>query len=324
MIGHLLREWDEYAHDRPLPDVGRIAGLLEKAMTRPENRAEDHPGLIEATKFLWRAWATDRPGRVPIDRAAVTAIAAELATPFRVARGESERRVTTILREWDKRPDSDMPGRASGNRYADGVRVSYVRYSDDILLVLPVPVDQATAIMDSLPSRIRAHGDELLIKPEKSSLVRYTREDSGEQSCELIAGKGRNGLEYLGFRYDGRSVFLRDSTMSNLHRKVASVARNQAEATIKRYPGKTYAELCGMFNFEDFTKRFGRVEGFEPTSTSKKWTFWTYVVRSVDEFGPAGRKILGQVKRLRRRARHRVDEEIARAMARKAKQDAAP
>lgn len=124
VIGHVLREWDEYAHDRPLSDVGRIAGLLEKAMTRPENRAEEHPGLIEATKFLWRAWATDRPGRVPIDRAAVTAIAAELATLFRVARGESERRVTTILREWDKRPDSDMPGRASGNRYADGVRVS--------------------------------------------------------------------------------------------------------------------------------------------------------------------------------------------------------
>lgn len=210
------------------------------------------------------------------------------------------------------------------NALAAGLGGSYVRYSDDILLVLPVPVEQATAIMDSLPSRIRAHGEELLIKPEKSSLVRYRQDGAGEQSCELIAGKGRNGLEYLGFRYDGRNVFLRDATVSNLHRKVAAVARNQAEATIKRYPGKTYAELCDLFNFEDFTKRLGRVEDFEPTSTSKKWTFWTYVVRSVEEFGPAGRKIHGQVKRLRQRARHRVDEEIAGAMARKARRDASP
>jgi hypothetical protein len=207
------------------------------------------------------------------------------------------------------------------NAFARGLGGSYVRYSDDILLVLPVPVDQATEIMESLPSRIPAHGDELLIKPEKSSLVRYTRESDGGQNCELIAGKGRNGLEYLGFRYDGRNVFLRDSTVSNLHRKVAAVARNQAEATIKRYPGKTYAELCEMFNFEDFAKRFGRVEGFEPTSTSKKWTFWTYVVRSVEEFGPVGRKIHGQVKRLRQRARQRVDEELARAINRKTKRD---
>lgn len=208
------------------------------------------------------------------------------------------------------------------NALATGFGGSYVRYSDDILLILPIGVDQARAIMDTLPSRIRAYGDELLIKPDKSSLVRYTRTGGGEQTCELIAGRGRNGLEYLGFRYDGRSVFLRDSTMSNLHRKVAAVARNQAEATIKRYPGKTYTQLCDMFNFESFTKRFGRVEGFEPASTSKKWTFWTYVVRSVEEFGPAGQKIHGQVRRLRQRARHRVDEEIARAIARKTKRDA--
>lgn len=66
-------------------------------------------------------------------------------------------------------------------------------------------------------------------------------------------------------------------------------------------------------------KRFGRVEGFEPSSSSKTWTFWTYVVRAVEEFGPVGRKIHRQVSRLKRRARHRVDEEIVRALERRAK-----
>lgn len=199
---------------------------------------------------------------------------------------------------------------------------SYVRYSDDILLTVPVTVQKATEIMAELPDRIRKYGDQLLIKPEKSSLVKYTEVEGG-QTSELIVGKGRNGLEYLGFRYDGKNVYLRDSTVSNLYRKIASIARNQAEATVKRYPGKSYEELCEVFNFEEFSKRFGRVEGFEPTSSNKTWTFWTYVARSVEEFGARGKKIHGQIKRLRRRSRHRVDEEIARALQRKAKREAA-
>lgn len=206
------------------------------------------------------------------------------------------------------------------NTLAESLGGTYVRYSDDILLILPVPVDQARAIMDSLPARIGKYGDELVIKPSKSSLVQYAR-DGSRQRCTLIAGKGRNGLEYLGFRYDGQNILLRDSTMSNLYRKVASVARGHAMATVKRYPGKTSSELRQMFNFEQFTKRFGRVEGFEPSSSTKTWTFWTYVVRSVEEFGPAGLKIRGQVSRLRRRARHRVDEEIDRALVKRAKQN---
>lgn len=205
------------------------------------------------------------------------------------------------------------------NALATSLGGTYVRYSDDILLILPIPVDEARTIMDSLPSRISKYGDELLIKPSKSSLVQYVPDGAG-QRCTLIAGKGRNGLEYLGFRYDGQNVLLRDSTMSNLYRKVASVARAHAMATVKRYPGKTHSELCQMFDFEQFTKRFGRVEGFEPSSSSKTWTFWTYVVRAVEEFGPAGKKIHRQVSRLKRRARHRVDEEIVRALKRREKQ----
>lgn len=207
------------------------------------------------------------------------------------------------------------------NTLATSLGGSYVRYSDDILLLPPVPVQQAEEIMAGLPARIRAYGEKLLIKPSKSSLVRYTREEAG-QHCQLIAGKGRNGLEYLGFRYDGRDIFLRDATMSNLYRKVASLARNQAEATVKRYPGRSLDELSDAFNFEQFSKRFGRVEGFEPASTNKRWTFWTYVVRAAEEFGPSGRKIMGQVRRLKRRSRARVRVELERAIERKIKRDA--
>lgn len=207
------------------------------------------------------------------------------------------------------------------NALACSLGGSYVRYSDDILLILPVPVEQAEKIMADLPARISEYGDELVIKPSKSSLVQYTKDVEG-QSCKLISGKGKNGLEYLGFRFDGRNVFLRDATMSNLYRKIASLARNQAEATVKRYAGKSYDELCGAFNFEQFSKRFGRVEGFEPNSNNKTWTFWTYVVRSAEEFGPSGKKIMAQVRALKRRSRARVSVEMGRALQRKMKRDA--
>jgi hypothetical protein len=200
---------------------------------------------------------------------------------------------------------------------------SYIRYSDDILLILPIPVHDAQKIMDEMPVHIRKHGSELLIKPEKSSLVQYTS-SGNKQNCNLISGKGKNGLEYLGFRYDGRNIYLRDATVSGLYRKVALAARNQAEATIKRYPGRSYTELCKLFNFELFTKRFGRVEDFEPTATNKKWTFWTYAVRAIEEFRPHGQKIQGQIKRLREHSRRRVNAEIERALQRRAKRSVAP
>ena len=134
----------------------------------------------------------------------------------------------------------------------------------------------------------------------------------------MLAGKqGKHGLEYLGFRYDGKSVYLRDTTLSNLYRKVAAAARSQAIATVKRYPNKSAAEMSELFNFEEFTKRFGRVEGFEPSLTNKKWTFWTYVTRATKEFGVAGKTINSQVRRLRKIARHRVDIEIEQALLRR-------
>jgi hypothetical protein len=199
------------------------------------------------------------------------------------------------------------------NKLATGLGGTYIRYSDDILLILPISVDKAKNIMEEIPACICKYGEELIIKPSKSSLVQY-RIDGASQAYELIVGKGKNGIEYLGFRYDGKNVYIRDATMSNLYRKVASIARNRAKATVKRYPGKDYAALCELFNFENFMKEFGRVENFEPTLDKKKWTFWMYVTRAVNELGPQGKKIHGQVKRLKKHCSYRINSEIKNAL----------
>jgi len=212
--------------------------------------------------------------------------------------------------------DAEMNGKAvdSGGKY--------FRYSDDIILILPKGSKEAISVMQDITERISSYGEKLIIKPEKSTIHYYERRGDRQIFSRILGTQGAQGIEYLGFRFDGKNVYLRDSTLSSLHRKIAFAARSYAEATVRRYPDKDYNSLRTIFDFESFSKKFGRVEEFEPSLSYKKWTFWTYVMRSVEVFGPYGKTIHGQMKRLRSRTRHRVDLELQKALQRKAKREA--
>lgn len=126
IVAHLRRMWDEYDHDKPLPDVGLVADGLIASMTRPANRTEDHPGLGQAVRHLWTIWATGKPEPVEVDRAALIALAAELAPLFGLGQDDAEKRTETILRAWDDGVvgDDAMPGRRSSKRWdKEGLRV---------------------------------------------------------------------------------------------------------------------------------------------------------------------------------------------------------
>ncbi|MGE3247334.1 MAG: reverse transcriptase/maturase family protein, partial [Beijerinckiaceae bacterium] len=143
---------------------------------------------------------------------------------------------------------------------------TYLRYSDDILMI--VPTDEASAIKLELDVRnsINKFGKKLKIKEEKSSIVSF-KVDGTRQSCRRIMGaKGGKGIEYLGFRYDGNAIYLRDSTLSNLWRKVAMRARREAIRAAKRYPDKSAVEIVKLFDIERCITRFGRGEDFKEKS----------------------------------------------------------
>jgi hypothetical protein len=208
-------------------------------------------------------------------------------------------------------------------RVAANAFFPFIRYSDDIILILPIVRAEAAALMSTISETIKDFGDQLHIKPAKSSLIEYQK-SGGAQTFELVSGtQGAHGVEYLGFRFDGKGIYLRDSTLSNLHRRIAFSARNQAEAAVRRYQDKDYAQLCKVFDFEQFSKRFARVEDFENNDEYRKWTFWTYVTRAKEEFGEVGKPISRQMRNLKRRIRYRVEVELQRALVRKAKREAA-
>lgn len=191
----------------------------------------------------------------------------------------------------------------------------YYRYSDDIMFVVPGDKSIGLALMPKVQDLIKTFGPKLEIKETKSSILEY-KVSGDHQTFDLIKGtQGKNGLEYLGFRFDGRYAYVRDSTLSNLYRKVARSARHEARSLVRRYPNKSAADGAAIFDYNRLIKRFGRVEDFgEIHDDYKKWTFWTYARRASSVFGPLGKPILAQLKWHKRNIRRRVEMEIERAV----------
>jgi hypothetical protein len=190
---------------------------------------------------------------------------------------------------------------------------AYYRYSDDLLIVAPGGEFVGRDILQRLREIIGEYGSKLEIKKEKTSLFVFHRDATG-QRCELLEGaKGKNGLEHLGFRYDGKRVFLRDSTLTNLRRKVARAAYRKADACVRRYPDKDAVRIKLLFNHERLIKRFGKVEDFgESHGDYRKWTFCAL-----------GKPILRQLKGHRASIRRRVDKAIEDAVIRRERRKAA-
>ena len=191
------------------------------------------------------------------------------------------------LMDFDKLMDSYV--RPLGGRY--------FRYSDDILFVVPGSCTAGFAARDYAMSQITNFGPEIKFKSQKTSVIVYTPDGPGHLTFKLVDGaQGRNGLEYLGFRFDGRRIFLRDSTLSGFYRKITYSLRHEVRAFVARYPGKSADFLVDNFNVEAFMKKFGRVEDYDSNSEYKDWTFWTYARRAARQFGPRGLPIYRQIR----------------------------
>jgi hypothetical protein len=193
----------------------------------------------------------------------------------------------------------------------------YFRYSDDIIVILRGGLSEALSFLKEMAALIKTHGSNLELKGKKTSV--HVVEDSGSrQIIKLAKGtQGRNGIEYLGFRYDGRRIYIRDSTLSNLQRKIARSARRSAFALVRRYPDKSLTELQSLFNYEHLVQKFGRVREFgELNEEYRSWTFWTYARRAAKLLGKEGQPILRQLKNHRKNIYHRANYELSRATSR--------
>jgi hypothetical protein len=196
----------------------------------------------------------------------------------------------------------------------------YMRYSDDILLILPGGRSEAASAIAFAAHEMRRHGPELQIKEQKTCVALFRRVGdrlSFEHIRQHPDEPNKNGFEYLGFRYDGRRVYVRDSTISGFYRKVATAAKSEAAKLVAANPTSDAAQLIGGFNFSLFSQRFARVKRTNLSDDYRSWTFYTYLKRASRTFGKKGDPILQQARGFPNFVRSRVEEAIATRVAKR-------
>jgi len=173
----------------------------------------------------------------------------------------------------------------------------YRRYSDDMLFVIDGGLPEGESVRDKVIARIQAHGPELRIKPSKTNVVAFTIEGARQRAtCSDADERQVDGLEYLGFRYDGSRVFFRQSTISRLRRRIWQRVKREAIACARRYPQLSFAELEERFRTDEVLTAVGRVPRKDRFGEQRKDTFHGYARRATQIFGsPWGDSLLGQV-----------------------------
>lgn len=206
----------------------------------------------------------------------------------------------------------DEYARARGGRY--------MRYSDDILLILPGESTEAGAAINFATAEMRKHGPELRIKDVKTCVAQFERVPGGLRFRHLkqrADEPAKNGFEYLGFRYDGRRVYVRDSTISRFYRKVAGAARRDGRRHVEANLTLDAGSLIDSFDFPLFSQRFSRVKKSNLTGDYRSWTFYSYLKRSAQAFGPKGDRILRQARNFDSFMRERVQDAIVTSVAKR-------
>jgi len=189
----------------------------------------------------------------------------------------------------------------------------YARYSDDIVLVAPIECDRMARIVNIIDKYLPKLAPGLKIKGKKTEFGRFEM-ISGRQAYHAIIGKS-GGFRYLGFRYDGSKVYLREQTISNLWRKTAKTCNRAAVEAVRRYPTKDASQIIATLPTGRIVEKTGKVEEFFSKEKSyTAWTFWTYAKRAEETFQSFGSGIKKQLKNHHEMVKSQLNQAVVRAI----------
>lgn len=182
--------------------------------------------------------------------------------------------------------------------------IYYRRYSDDLLLICRDSEDDLVETQRTAVDLLSRLGKTIHFKDEKTRVHRFM--PSGEaQKCIIYKGSGN--FEYLGFQYDGVTVRLRDSTMSNLYRKISRSCYVQARLLHERVGHLPLEDILQHRLVTEFIEQYGRIRDFEESDLEPTdWTFYTYARRSRSVFRNHRNEIARQVSGYKRFIRKRL------------------
>lgn len=186
----------------------------------------------------------------------------------------------------------------------------YFRYPDDILLIVPGGNDDHAARLQFVYELIKKTTVSLEIKPAKSTVHKFSLDPSysDNQQCYLLQGiTGKNGLEYLGFRFNGRRIYIKDKTRARLQRKMTYATRSAVKRLCDASPDAGRSELKQHFNPALVLRQFYKIRDYEPKLSRLKWTFWTYIMRSQEVLGDDGKSIARQLRNFKRSIKYKAE-----------------
>ena len=104
------------------------------------------------------------------------------------------------------------------NAYIKTYNGKYLRYSDDTIFILPVTAESEIQQIHLEIRNIISKIPNLTLQAEKTKLY-YYNEGNLENRDFLIDGRAndKNIIDYLGFSFDGKNIYLRDKTISKYY-----------------------------------------------------------------------------------------------------------
>lgn len=187
----------------------------------------------------------------------------------------------------------------------------YFRYSDDLIIILPQSMcDDLHIAKDFLQANIAKFGERLKIQ-DKKVVVGVFEHSNNEQSYRRFFGAAsRNGLEYLGFSYDGKIVSLKDATLSNAWRKFYKRSYGFAWRYVKRYRDKGEIWIRENYPYEWLLKKIIQNVSYSQDTGPESWTFLRYVSRARKKFEGFQTNFSSQTRNYRRNAAKNIDEDL--------------
>lgn len=205
---------------------------------------------------------------------------------------------------------------------------AYFRYSDDILFILPGDGRTALASFKKASTTIQKMGSQIAIKPEKTEITLFKRVSDrlepasltiDEKTLRTSRKKHSDGMSYLGFRFDGTNIYLRNSTVANVAGKIFRTCQAVALNHVDRYMDKDLAWLLDNSPVDEVAERFFQIKNFEAVVSEardsgqdpyRKLTFFSYSKRAARCFHPRGAHIAAQSVKLKKQLKTILEGQI--------------
>lgn len=151
----------------------------------------------------------------------------------------------------------------------------YMRYSDDFIVVLPDRPDGQVLNVFSEVREFIASAPRLILEPSKTQYFRYVEKEVENigKAISKDADDSKKFINFLGFSFDGKKVFIRSKTTAKYYYRMYRKAKNIAKTGGYTRKGN-HINLSGLYTLYS-----------EHGAKSKRGNYFTYIEHAEEEYG---------------------------------------